>query len=377
MINVLYTVDSVNRGGAEILLLDVLRNARRHGIEPICVACGAGDLETDFNRQDFDFIGLRRKFPIDPSVIFRLRRLIKERNIEIVQVLQPVEALHVFLATRGLNTKLVFAHPGWFQGWKNELALRFLAPRFHSNIVVSEDTNDRLIAHCPNGVALNQRMIRNAVDEKRLQCATKNLRHELNLRATDVLIGMIANFYPGVRKDHQTVCRAIAILKESYPDAHIVFVGGKLPGASQIFDDCVSLCARLGVEDRVHFVGKRADIPDVLNSLDIFLLSSLHEGLPVALLAAMIVGRPCVASDIDPHREISGDGKFIRLFKTGDPGSLATVLVDLLNDRGSLQELGLAGRQYALNEFSIDAHLLKLRQLYQDLLPAAGGVVSH
>jgi glycosyltransferase involved in cell wall biosynthesis len=257
------------------------------------------------------------------------------------------------------------------------LALRFLAPRFHSNWVVSEDTRDRLIEQCPIGASLNLRLIRTAVDEKRLECATKDLRDELKLRATDVLIGMIANFYPGVRKDHQTVCRAITLLKDTHPNTHIVFVGGKLPGASQIFDDCVSLCARLGVADRVHFVGKRADIPDVLNSLDIFLLSSLHEGLPVALIAAMIVGLPCVASDIDPHREISGDGKFIRLFKTGDPDSLATVLVELLNDRGSLQELGLAGRQYALTEFSIDAHLSQLRQLYQDLLPAAGHVVSH
>jgi glycosyltransferase involved in cell wall biosynthesis len=368
MIKVLYIVDSVNRGGAEILLLDVLRNARRHGIEPICVAGGGGDLEADFSHQDFNFICLRRKLPIDPAVVFKLRHLITEQNIDIVQVQQPVEALHAFLATRGLGTKLVFMHPGWFQGRKNYWALRLLAPRFDRNIVVSEDTKDRLIEQCRDGARLNLQLIPTAVDEKRLECATRNLRRELHLQDDDLLIGMIANFYPGVRKDHQTVCRAIAKLRATCPEAHVVFVGGKLPDASQVFDDCVNLCAELGISDRVHFVGKRADIPDVLNSLDLFLLSSLHEGLPVALVAAMIVGLPCVASDIAPHREISGDGKFIRLFKTGDPGSLATALVGLLNDRGSLQELGLAGRQYALREFSIDAHLAKLRQLYESLL---------
>jgi glycosyltransferase involved in cell wall biosynthesis len=225
-----------------------------------------------------------------------------------------------------------------------------------------------LIEQCRDGARLNLQLIPTAVDEKRLECATKNLRRELHLQDDDLLIGMIANFYPGVRKDHQTVCRAIAKLRATCPEAHVVFVGGKLPDASQIFDECLRLCAELGVSDRVHFVGKRADIPDVLNSLDLFLLSSLHEGLPVALVAALIVGLPCVASDIAPHQEISGDGKFIRLFKTGDPESLAAVLLDLLSDRDSRERLGIEGRRFAMVEFSIGAHLAKLRQLYESLL---------
>lgn len=358
----------MNRGGAEVLLLDVLRNAAAHNIDALFVAFGGGDLEGDFSDQEFEFVRLPRKLPLDPSVVFGLRRLVKAKRVEIVHVQQPVEALHAFLATRGLDTKLVFNHPGWFQGEKNRLALRLMAPRFDSNIVVSEDTGDRLIEQCRLGARLNLELIPSAVDEKRLECATKNLRRELNLQGDDLLIGMIANFYPGVRKDHQTVCRAIAALKQSCPNAHVVFVGGKLPGAEQIFDDCVRLCAELAIADRVHFVGKRADFPDVLNSLDLFLLSSFHEGLPVALIAAMIVGLPCVASDIAPHLEIGGGGKFVRLFKTGDAESLAAVLLGLLGDRDARERLGSEGRRLALSEFSIGAYLTKLRQVYENLL---------
>ena len=178
---------------------------------------------------------------------------------------------------------------------------------------------------------------------------------------------MIANFYPGLRKDHQTVCRAIAKLSQSHPQVHVVFVGGKLQSAPQIFDDCVRLCAELGIADRVHFLGKRADIPDVLNSLDIFLLSSLHEGLPVALVAAMIVGLPCVASDIAPHCEISGEGKFVRLFKTGDAESLVAVLEDLLDNPHEREKLRVEGQAFALREFSIGVYLARLRNVYEGL----------
>ncbi|MDQ3798040.1 MAG: hypothetical protein M3384_01195, partial [Acidobacteriota bacterium] len=102
---ILHTLDTLSRGGAEMQALDVCRNARKHELEMTFAAFGGGVLEEDFRRAGVDFIRLQRSLPVDFNLIFRLRKILRERQIEIVQAYQPVEALHLYLASINLNVK--------------------------------------------------------------------------------------------------------------------------------------------------------------------------------------------------------------------------------------------------------------------------------
>ena len=366
MAKVLHILDSLNRGGAETMELDLCRNAAANGLDLTFVATGGGNLEQEFRNSGVDFIRLNRRLPVDLRLASRLRRLIKERGISVVHGHQPVEALHLYLATRGSNVKRVLTLHGVYAGAKNDLALKFVLPRMDARVVLGQDLAAWLAKE--QGIDDNLSFVRinNGVDSARLLSTRRTLRTELGLADDATLLGMIANFYADQRKDQLTVCKALPKLFARDPTAQFVFVGGSA-GAQPLFDECVNLCRQQNISDRVHFLGQRADIPDVLSSLDLFVLSSRWEGSPIAVMEAMMTGIPTVLSDIEPLKEVSGGGEYAVLFGAGDENDLASKLIQLAGDRETRQRLAAAARQWAMSQFSIEAHIANLTRLYRTL----------
>ncbi|MGI8997320.1 MAG: glycosyltransferase, partial [Pyrinomonadaceae bacterium] len=135
----MHILDSLNRGGAEMLALDVCRNARRNNLELTFVATGGGELEDDFRRSGVDFVRLRRRAPVDFALAARLREIMQERAVQFVHTHQAVECLHAYLAALGTKTARVMSFHLCAADAKNRLALRWLAPRMEANIAVSRD----------------------------------------------------------------------------------------------------------------------------------------------------------------------------------------------------------------------------------------------
>jgi len=361
---VLHTLDSLNRGGAEMMALDVCRNARANGLDLTFLATGGGDLEADFRNSGVDFIRLERKRPIDLELAAQIRQIIRARSIQVVHSHQPVEALHLYFATRGSNTKRVMTLHGASPGAKNELALRFVLPRTHGCVVISNDLH--------NAVANKHRLykkkrflvISNGVDPKRLELSDRNLRDDLGISSDSFLIGMVANFSPVARKDQMTVCQALPRIFKALPRAHFVFVGSRSPTAPHFFDDCVRFCRREGISERTHFLGKRSDIANVLRALDVFVLSSEREGSPISVIEAMMMGIPTVLSDIAALREVSNDAACAELFRTGDSEDLANKLITLAEKAEYRARLGAQAKQWATENFSIGNHITNLIRFY-------------
>lgn len=365
---VLYLLDSLNRGGAEALVLDVCRNARANDLDLTLAATGGGALEEDFKTSGVEFVRLERRLPIDFRVVGQLRKIVKKRQIRIVHAHQAVEAIHAYLACRGLKTKIVLTHHGYIADTKNLLTLKFLIPRVSTNVVVSRalvawyETEKKL------KFPVRPAIIYNGVDEKRLRGDAGKLKRELNLADDDLLIGMIANFYRDPRKDQMTVCRALPEVFSKTKNAHCVFVGGVEAGAEAKFQACISFCETNGIADRVHFLGARGDVPDVLAALDLFVFSSLQEGLPIAAVEAMLAKVPLIVSDIEPLLEASAGGRYAEVFQTQNASRLAEKMLKLLTNVNLREDLANRAFDYAQENFSIEAHLRELKKLYRSIL---------
>jgi glycosyltransferase involved in cell wall biosynthesis len=371
MVKVLHILDSLNRGGAETMELDLCRNAAANGLDLTFVATGGGELESEFRNSGVDFISLKRRLPVDLRLVADLRRIIKERNISVAHSHQPVEALHLYLATRGTQVKRVLTLHGVYAGTKNKLALKFVLPRMDARVVLGKDLAAWLAQEQGIDESLSFVHINNGVDAKRLLSSGRILRNELGLGKDALLLGMIANFYPDRRKDQLTVCKALPKLFAHARTSEFVFVGGS-SGAPRLFDECFDFCRQQGISDRVHFLGKRPDIPDVLSSLDLFVLSSRWEGSPIAVMEAMMMGIPTVLSDIGPLKEVSSNGKYSELFESGNADDLATLLIELVHEPTRRARLGAKAKRWAIEEFSIESHIAKLLRLYNSLSePAA------
>jgi glycosyltransferase involved in cell wall biosynthesis len=368
---VLHILDSLNRGGAEMMMLDVCRHASANKLDLTFVATGGGDLEEEFRRSGVDYIRLQRRYPVDFGLIWRLHRIVKERNIKVVHSHQAVEALHAYFATRGMpEVRRVLTLHGWIPTTKNRVASKFVIPRMHANICVSRDLLNRLAREEKIETSKKFHVLYNGVDAGRLRAAQGDLRAELGLDERHILMGMVSNFYLGV-KDQLTVCQALPRVLEESPLVHFVFAGGRSLRAPRLYDDCVAFCRERGILDRVHFLGKRADVPDVLTALDVFIFSSLQEGSPIAVIEAMMRGLPAVVSDIGPLLEATGEGAYALPFRTRDPEDLARHLTLLVRDSVKRAELGARAQEWALAKFGIETHIANLLELYGALTSAA------
>jgi glycosyltransferase involved in cell wall biosynthesis len=365
---VLHLLDSLNRGGAETLVLDVCRHARANGLDLTFAATGGGELEADFRNSGAHFVRLARRAPLDLRLVGQLRRLIAERAVEVVHCHQAVEALHAYLATRSEGrVKRVLSFHLCAADAKNRLALKFLAPRMDANVAVSRELLACLKAEGGFATAQNFHVIYNGVDAARLQTTSGNdLRLELKLPEGDVLLGMVGNFYADARKDQLTVCRALPAVFRRVSNAHFAFAGGHAgDGATRIYQECVNYCRAQGIADRVHFLGGRADVADVLRALDIFVFSSRKDSFGVAVVEAMLAGVPVVVSDIGALLEVTRGGEYASVFRTGDADDLAQRLVELVEGRARRVRLATEARRWAKAEFGIETHIANLLKLYK------------
>ena len=365
---VLHLLDTVNRGGAEILVLDVCRNAADHAIDLTFVTTRGGELEADFRTSGAEFFRLHRRLPIDFGAIYQLRKIIEERGIQIVHAHQAVDGLQLYLATAGLPVKRVLTFHGFIADAKNRRTSRFLIPRMNANIFVSRslqkwlEENDKLL------INRNAHVIYNGTDAKRLQPTGKSLSAELSLNEDVRLFGMVGNFYRDPRKDQLTLCRSLPKVFAEIGNAHCIFAGKIEAGAEEKFSECVDFCRENGIAEKVHFLGGRDDIPDVLAALDLFVFSSLQEGLPIALTEAMLAKVPLLVSAIEPLLEASGNGKYAEVFPVRNSEILSEKILQLLKDNDLRENLAVRALKFAEQTFSIEAHLNELKKLYDSLL---------
>jgi glycosyltransferase involved in cell wall biosynthesis len=191
--------------------------------------------------------------------------------------------------------------------------------------------------------------------------ATKTLRDELRLRADDRLLVSVGNLY--AVKGQRHLIDAVADLARRHPNLHLAIAGrGDMEHA-------LSARARdRGVSDRVHLVGLRSDVPAILAAADVFVLPSLSEGLPLALLEAMFAGRPIVASDVGEVGAALARGEAGVLVEPGDAAALAAAIDGLLSDPDRACELGARAASRAAAEYDITRMVGRYVDCYRDLL---------
>jgi glycosyltransferase involved in cell wall biosynthesis len=201
----------------------------------------------------------------------------------------------------------------------------------------------------------------NGVDAERFGATpAEAARQLLGLNGGVPIVGSVGCL--AVRKDYATLLDALALLSAR----------GRAYQAALIGDgpERESLEARartLGIAERVHFLGERADVEHLLPGLEVFVLSSREEGIPNALLEAMAAGRPAVATAVGGTPEVLEDGETGWLVPAQAPDRLAAALEQALADPDERARRGRNARRHALEALSIDAMTRRHEHLYETL----------
>jgi glycosyltransferase involved in cell wall biosynthesis len=195
----------------------------------------------------------------------------------------------------------------------------------------------------------------------------RDVRAELNLPVDTSLVVMFARVAP--QKDYETLIRAAALLREVPVPVRFVVVGDHSghPNIQQHFRHVQRLIGEAGLADRFLFTGFRSDTRRLMLAADICLLSTHFEGLPLVVLEAMALARPCVATAVDGVLEALEDGRTGLLYQHRDPAGLTGCLVRLLRDSALGERLGQAARAEARRRFGHERFAKEMLDLYTRL----------
>jgi glycosyltransferase involved in cell wall biosynthesis len=195
----------------------------------------------------------------------------------------------------------------------------------------------------------------------------RDVRLELGLSPGTQIVAMFARVAP--QKDYDTLIKAAALLRDPWPDLRFVMVGdfAGLPEHRRHFDHVRHELAQAGVADRFLFTGFRADTRRLMLGADVCVLSTHFEGLPLVVLEAMALGRPCVATAVDGIPEMIDDGESGFLSRPGDPASLANALARALADPTHAARLGRKARETVRERFSEERFAREMFDLYARL----------
>jgi glycosyltransferase involved in cell wall biosynthesis len=178
-------------------------------------------------------------------------------------------------------------------------------------------------------------------------------------------------------KDVETLLRAFHEVRQQVPSARLRLFGPTPPGNEDYRDRCLRLHAELGLGESAVFEGRVSSVVTAYSAGQVFVMTSISEGFPYALIEAMAVGRPAVATAVGGCAEAVGDAGII--VPPRDPGAVAAACVGLLSDATRRRNMGLAARRRILSLFTVEQCLALYSDLYRDATgsPVSAEVVSY
>lgn len=361
-----HVVESLERGGLERLVVDLVLAQREAGHE--CrVAClfREGVLAAELAPHGAEVVSCGKRNGMDFAALLRMRAAIAPGAGGVLHTHNAAAHYHAVAASPGLRfSRIVNTRHGMGDidpSSRRERLYRQALRRTDSVVAVCEAARTKL---ADSGVAARGGLhaIPNGIRTERFSAATREARdalaRALGLAAGTRIVGTVGRLHPA--KDQAGLIGAFAMLHRTIPESALVVVGdGKLRAELE------SAAASAGVGHAVRFLGDRSDIDRLLPGFDVFVLSSLTEGYSVALLEACASALPVVATDVGGNGEIVRHGRNGLLVPPRQPEALASALVLLLRQQQLAADMGRAGRGWALAETSLQAMATRYEALYR------------
>lgn len=249
----------------------------------------------------------------------------------------------------------------FWEKWRRRVAYR-LVSRHGSLVAVSADLK-RFICDKVGVAEERVQVIYNGVAAAQpvADVDAQTCKAELAIEGRYPVLGVVGSLYSV--KGHRFLISAMPEIIRMWPGAVLLVIGrGELEASLK------AQVEQLGIVANVRFLGMRQDVPRLLSVLDVFVLPSLSEGLSLALLEAMASGKPVVATAVGGNPELVDQGQTGFLVSSEDAGSLATKLVELMQDPLTMQRFSAQGAKRVRQLFSLEHMVGQYRALYRTLL---------
>jgi len=317
-------------------------------------------------REGVDYLEIRERHSFDPGVWPKLRALIAERKIDIVHAHDYKTNLLALLLGKTMAVKALSTVHGWTGHSLRERFCYYPADkrvlaRFRRLIAVSSDIGNELIRHGASPCAVTT--VLNGIDHQQFvrdRDRQHDIRQSMGFDSSHVVFGAIGRLEPQKRFD--LLLDVFARLHRQHPQARLVIAGDGSQKSA-----LTRQRAELGLENSVTLPGHIADVRPLHHALDLFVQSSDYEGTPNAVLEAMAMETPVVATSAGGTAELVEHGVHGRIVPIGDVDALHDAIESALSDPQSTSQMAARARRRVERDLSFESRVRRVEGIYHEL----------
>ena len=374
--HVVHMIGSLHTGGTERALVNFLLAADRRDFRYTVICFGfRGEQVPILEAAGIPVRVMRIRHRHLLFSIPRLARWLRREKVDVLHTHMYWAGLWGRIAGRlaGVPVMMTTEHgPDLWKGRQHVLVDRWLTRWTSRHIAVARDgleirvrrervRLDRIVL-VPNGVAIPA--------EYRDRQRAAQVRQEFGLAPKTPVIGSVGRFVP--EKGYVHMLDALKLARAEVPDLRWLAIGDGI-----LRPEMAARAVAMGLDGAVIWTGLRPDIEQLLEAMDLWVMSSISEGLPVALLEAMAAGCPIVATRIGGIPDAVSDGHEAVLVPSADPVALAGAIVELIRDPERANALGEAARARAMAQYSIKSVVRRVEEIYREELIRAEGAATR
>jgi len=363
-LTVLHTESSNGWGGQENRILKESLGLKKIGVR-VLIACQPGSMLAERGTEaGIEVKKIEMKSSISIFAIAALLKIIRNENINIVCTHSGKDSMLGAIAGRLSNMKPVIVRTRHLALPITSKITYSLLP--HKVVTVSEYVRRYLIEE--KGIAADKVVsIPTGIDIERFNPDVVSAvpREELGIAADAQIVGTVAILRR--KKGHHILLDAIPMVLREFPKTVFLFAGDG-PQRKNI-EERIS---ELGIGNNVKLIGLRNDIPEILKTIDLFVLPTLQEALGTSFIESMAMGKPVVGTKAGGVPEVVKDGISGILVEPENPAALAGAIISLLRNRERMRQMGDAGRKIVEENYSIDVMVKRLYDFYNFLVAGAG-----
>jgi len=368
---ILHLIETTGPGGAETVLVGIVKHLPADSFSSVAIVTGPGWVYDNLAATGIPVVMVPLRNRSNILFLHQVRRIIREYDVHLIH--SHLDGMNFFACLAGwcCRKPVVATFHGIVGDWNPKNArtrLKFAVIRHRACrvVAVSEFLRNELIGRW--GFA-GERVVRiyNGVDFAAVDSMsdTGDIRKEYGIPNSAPVVAMIGNIRKP--KGYEYLVRAARVVVDRTPSCRFLIVG---EGKGRLLSELKALIADLNLADRVILTGFRSDVPQILQQIDIFALSSVTEGLSIATIEAMAVGRPVVVTASGGPEEIVEDGVTGFLVPPADHESLAAKILHVLDNPQLAAQMGERARENAKSRFGIDRNLEEHIKVYRSCLPA-------
>jgi len=367
---ILYSCLSQSWGGLEMRTIQGAEQLLNKNLSVDILSYPGSQINLEAKKREINCITLKASGYFHPFKIIELAKIIKNNSYNIIntQFSKDLWILVPSLNYIGLDFPLILTKRMESSVMKKDFMHKWLYKRVNYVLAISNVIKKNVIETCPipeEKIILHY----NGVDLKKFDPSKadgKRVRNELNIKDDEILIGMLSRITYG--KGYEEFLYAVKKLNEEFSNLRFLIAGEASPDEKDYEKSIKKIVKDLSLQEKVRFTGFREDTADLLSALDIFVFPSHSESFGNALIEAMAMEKPCVATNSHGVLDIIEDNVTGFLFNRKDENHLVEKLKHLITSPDKRIKIGKAAREHVVENFNIEKQTQNLIDLYRKLV---------